>query len=93
MPCQVAGLHSFLGKDYENDENKSKIRFCLLSLGDKAYALSTKPNVYKKLNKEETERLKEHAKISKSERPSDLVLNLCDRGKTKTVSSNITELH
>ena len=66
--------------DFKNAENKSKIRFCLLEIPDKAYAFSTKPNEYQKLTKEEMEEVKKYAVISKTERPSDLVLKLCDRG-------------
>ena len=66
--------------DFKNAENKSKIRFCLLEIPDKAYAFSTKPNEYQKLTKEEMEEVKKYAVISKTERPSDLILKLCDRG-------------
>ena len=31
--------------DFNNDENKEKMRFCMISLGDKSYVFSTKPNV------------------------------------------------
>ena len=66
--------------DLENKENEEKVRFCLVGLGDKAYAFSTKPNVYKKLSSEELETLKGYATINESQRPSDFVLALCDRG-------------
>lgn len=66
--------------DYNNTEEEDKFRFCLLQYGDKAYAFSTKPNVYVKLNGKDLEQLSQYSKLSKSEKPSDLVLNLCDRG-------------
>lgn len=66
--------------NFENSEDETKMRFCLLGLGEKAYAFSTKPNVYEKLDKEELEKLSKYANISKSQKPSDLVLKLCDRG-------------
>lgn len=73
--CKISNI-----LDFENDENKSKIRFCLLETPDKVYAFSTKPNEYQKLSKEEMEELKEYSIVSKSQKPSDLVLKLCDRG-------------
>lgn len=73
--CRIANI-----LDYENDENKSKIRFCLLGTGNNIYAFSTKTNVYEKLNLQEFEDLKKYANITKSQKPSDLVLKLCDRG-------------
>lgn len=66
--------------DYDNNEEERKLRFCLLTCGENAYAFSTKPNVYRKLNKEELRQLSEYANISKSQKPSDLVLQLCDKG-------------
>ncbi len=66
--------------DSDNIDNINKSRFCLLEVGDKIYAFSTKPNSYVKLDKSELEELSKYANISKSEKPSDLMLNLCDRG-------------
>lgn len=66
--------------DYENSEEKDRIRFCLLKLGDTVYAYSTKPNSYKKLSMEEVQEISEYARFSKAQKPSELVLNLCDRG-------------
>lgn len=66
--------------DFKNHENKSKIRFCLLEAGNNIYAFSTKPNVYEKFNVQQLEEIGKYANISKSQRPSDLVLKLCDRG-------------
>lgn len=66
--------------DFENPDNKNKNRFCMLEVGEKMYVFSTKPNVYIKLNKEELKDLASYANISKSEKPSDLMLYLCDRG-------------
>lgn len=66
--------------DFENPDNKVKNRFCMLTLNDKAYIFSTKPNEYIKINEEQIQKLRAYANISKSEKPSDLVLNLCDRG-------------
>ena len=56
------------------------MRFSLVQIGDTYYAFSVKPNSYIKLNKEEVNELSNYANISKSTRPSDLMLNLCDRG-------------
>lgn len=67
--------------DFENDENYPKVRFCLLQYGNKYYAFSTKSNSYIKLNEEEVKNLEKYAKIVKSQKPSDLVLQLSDRGK------------
>ena len=66
--------------DFNNSDNVSKSRFCLLEVGDKVYAFSTKPNSYAKLEKNELDEVNKYANISKSERPSDLMLYLCDRG-------------
>ena len=66
--------------DYENDENKPKMRFCLIKAGKTAYAFSTKPNAYKKLSEKDLEELNKVAIITESQKPSDLVLLLCDRG-------------
>lgn len=66
--------------DFENPDNKNKNRFCMLEVGEKTYVFSTKPNAYVKLNKEEVKELASYANISKSEKPSDLMLYLCDRG-------------
>lgn len=66
--------------DFENPDNKNKNKFCMVALKDIAYVFSTKPNEYAKLNKEEINELSTYANFSKSEKPSDLLLNLCDRG-------------
>lgn len=66
--------------DYDNNEEEKRLRFCILECGEKAYAFSTKPNAYKKLTTEEVRQISEYAKMNKSERPSDLVLQLCDKG-------------
>ena len=66
--------------DFENPDNKDKNRFCMVALNDKAYVFSTKPNEYAKLNNEQIQELKTYANLSKSEKPSDLMLYLCDRG-------------
>lgn len=66
--------------DIDNSDNKQKSRFCLLEMGDKIYGFSTKPNAYVKLDKSELKEISEYANISKSEKPSDLMLYLCDRG-------------
>lgn len=66
--------------DFDNDEEKTRHRFCLLACGEISYAFSTKPKAYKKLSQEEVRKLREYARISKTQRPSDLVLQLCDKG-------------
>jgi len=66
--------------DFENSDNTTKSRFCLLEAGNKVYAFSTKRNAYAKLEKNEFDELKRYVNICKSERPSDLMLYLCDRG-------------
>lgn len=66
--------------DFENPDNKTKNRFCMLKVGEKMYAFSTKPNTYAKLNKEEVKELASYVNISKSEKPSDLTKYLQDRG-------------
>lgn len=66
--------------DLDSQEENSKCRFCIVRFGNVYYVFSTKPNVYVKLNEEEFKKVQEHASIIKSERPSDLVLDLCDRG-------------
>lgn len=66
--------------DFNNSDNEKKSRFCMLEVGDKIYVFSTKPNSYTKLDISEIEQLKKYASISKSEKPSDLMLYLCDRG-------------
>ncbi len=66
--------------DFENSDNASKSRFCMIELGNKVYLFSTKPNSYVKIDTSELEEIKEYANIAKSEKPSDLMLYLCDRG-------------
>lgn len=66
--------------DFDNDENKDKMRFCMIKLNDKAYVFSTKPKVYKKLSEEQMKELGKTAHLAQSQKPSDLVLALCDRG-------------
>ncbi len=66
--------------DFDNADNINKSRFCVLEVEDNIYVFSTKPNSYVKLDKSELEKLSKYANISKSEKPSDLVLHLCDRG-------------
>lgn len=66
--------------DFDNSDNTNKSRFCMLDIGNKAYLFSTKPNSYIKIDTNEIAELKEYANITKSEKPSDLMLYLCDRG-------------
>lgn len=66
--------------DFDNTENESKYRFCVVKIDDISYVFSTKPNSYIKLNNEEFEKLRQYANLTKSEKPSDLMLYLCDRG-------------
>lgn len=66
--------------DYDNIEASNKLRFCVLECGDKAYAFSTKPNSYVKLPTSDLEEVRSYANLAKSEKPSDLLLMLCDRG-------------
>lgn len=66
--------------DYDNIEASNKLRFCVLECGDKAYAFSTKPNSYVKLQTSDLDEVRNYANLSKSEKPSDLLLMLCDRG-------------
>ncbi len=66
--------------DKDNPDNSVKSYFCVLELGDNFYIFSTKPNEYKKLDKKQFEELSQYANISKSEKPTDLMLYLCDRG-------------
>lgn len=66
--------------DYDNPDYKMKSRFCMLEVGDKMYAFSTKENSYIKFDKSELGEMQQYANISKSEKPSDLMIYLCDRG-------------
>jgi hypothetical protein len=66
--------------DYENSENNSKIRFCMIKLRDKAYVFSTKPNAYKKLTALEVEELEKYTVINKSQKPSELLSKLAYKG-------------
>ena len=66
--------------DFKNDENEIKYRFCIIKAGHKFYAFSTKPNVFEELTKEEVKELQRYSKINPTQRPSELVLLLCDRG-------------
>lgn len=66
--------------DYDSDEEEKRLRFCLLSCGESTYAFSTKPKAYTKLTQKQLDEIEEYANISKSQKPSDLVLALCDRG-------------
>ena len=66
--------------DFDNNEDEKRLRFCMLSCGESTYAFSTKPKAYTKLTQEQLDEIEEYANISKSQKPSDLVLALCDRG-------------
>lgn len=66
--------------DYDSKEEENKHRFCLLTCGKNAYVFSTKPNAYRKINEEEIKQISDYANISKSQKPSELVLQLCDKG-------------
>lgn len=66
--------------DLANPDNVKKSRFCMLEVGDKFYVFSTKASQYLKLEKEEVEAMKDYAIFSKSQKPSDLILKLCDKG-------------
>lgn len=66
--------------DYENAEEPNRFRFCVLECGETSYVFSSKPNAYQKLSKAELAELASYAKLSKSEKPSDLLLLLCDKG-------------
>ena len=66
--------------NYENPDNIEKSRFSALKAGDKLYVFSTKAKEYVKLEKEDFQKMKEYTNISKSEKPSDLILYLCDIG-------------
>lgn len=66
--------------DFANPDNVKKSRFCMLEVGDKFYVFSTKASQYLKLEKDEVEAMKDYAIFSKSQKPSDLILKLCDKG-------------
>ena len=66
--------------DFSNPDNAKKSRFCMLEVGDKFYVFSTKASQYLKLEKDEVEEMKDYAIFSKSQKPSDLILKLCDKG-------------
>ena len=66
--------------DIENQEDVDKFRFSIVKIANSAYVFSTKKSSYIKLSNEELKKLGEHAKISKTQRPSDLVLLLADKG-------------
>ena len=66
--------------DNENIEEPRKLRFCVIEANEKFYVFSKKPNVFLKLDKQEIEDVKKYSHMSKSEKPSDLLLNLCFRG-------------
>ena len=66
--------------DFDNDENDFRLRFCLLKLRDRGYAFSTKPHSYKKLTQLDIEEIEKYAVLNRSQKPSDLVLMLCDKG-------------
>ena len=66
--------------DFDNPDNKKRSRFCILEMGEKIYVFSTKSNSYVKLDKSQMEDISKYANISKTEKPSDLMLYLCDRG-------------
>lgn len=66
--------------DFSNPDNVKKNRFCVLEVGDKFFVFSTKADKYVKLEKNDFNDLQQYANITKSEKPSDLTLFLCDRG-------------
>lgn len=37
--------------DYDNNEESNRLRFCMITCGENAYAFSTKPKVYRKLTR------------------------------------------
>ena len=65
--------------DYIHQEDE-KLRFCMIKIPNSSYVFSTKEGVYLKLNADELRKLEQEAKISKSEKPSNLILLLADRG-------------
>ena len=66
--------------DLDNDESASRARFCLIKLNNVTYAFSTKPNAYEKLNEKEFGELYGFARINKVSRPTDLAINLQNKG-------------
>lgn len=66
--------------DNENIEEPKKSRFCIVEANDKFYMFSKKPNVYVKVDKQGLDEIKQYSHISKTEKPSDLLLSLCFRG-------------
>ncbi len=66
--------------DTNNSEEIKKSRFCMIKAGNNLYAFSTKPNKYIKLREQDLNEIQKYTHISKTEKPSDLLLNLCDRG-------------
>lgn len=66
--------------DFENEESKEKVRFCLIQTEDKYYAFSTKSNIYEKLSEEEVKELANYSKIKKTKKLPALFFQLCDKG-------------
>ena len=66
--------------DIENQEEINKKRFCVVKLENTYYVFSTKPNSYIKLDSDEFKVIEKNAIIKQSEKPSDLMLELCDIG-------------
>lgn len=79
-------LHAIL--DLDNKEEADKSRFSIVRFENAYYIFSTKPNAYVKLTEEEFEEIKKYAIITKAEKPSDLVLDLCDRGHALPIVFN-----
>ena len=65
--------------DFEHQEDR-KLRFCIAETPTSAYAFSTKEGVYLKLTEEQFNKIRQEAIVTKSEKPSDLVLLLADKG-------------
>lgn len=66
--------------DTNNLEETKKLRFCMIKAGNSLYAFSTRPNKYIKLREQDLNEMRKYTHISKTEKPSDLLLYLCDRG-------------
>ena len=66
--------------DLERNEETAKKRFAVVRFIDKYYIFSTKANAYVKLGEEDFKEINSYSIIIRSERPSELVLKLCDLG-------------
>lgn len=66
--------------NYENIEDGDKLRFSLIASPNATYAISTKSDSFVKMPNESIDEIAKYAKISRTQKPSDLIIGLANKG-------------